>query len=187
LTWYRRTMLIYDSIYNRRLDFSIERMKGCCVRFVTNFAIALVAWHFSPPVNAAADVVQRGKTFRCTPVAVYDGDGPIWCAEGPKVRIAGVAAREMDGTCRPNQPCPPISAIDARDRVVRLFGGPKGTLPQGHIIVRSATMTCLSDGSAGGSRTAAWCTSAAFGDLSCAVLRAGGVLRWPRYWRNHRC
>lgn len=136
---------------------------------------------------AGAQIIPAGQTFRCTPTAVWDGDGPVWCAEGPKIRIAGVAAREMDGTCKSNQPCPSVGAIDARDRLVRLFGGPRGRRPEGHIIVRSATMSCRSEGSAGGSRTAAWCFSPSFGDLSCAAIASGGVLRWPRYWKNHSC
>jgi endonuclease YncB( thermonuclease family) len=135
----------------------------------------------------AAQVVAAGATFTCTPVAVWDGDGPVWCAEGPRLRIAGVAAREMDGTCKSNQPCPPVGAVDARDRLVRLFGGPKGRLATGHVSVSAAPMTCVSEGSAGGARTAAWCRSPAFGDLSCAVVRAGGAVRWARYWRDHRC
>lgn len=138
-------------------------------------------------LSSFLQIVSAGAAFTCTPVAVWDGDGPIWCAEGPKVRIAGVAAREMDGTCKPNQPCPAADAMDARDRLVRLFGGSKGALPTGHVKVRAEPMTCISDGSAGGSRTAAWCRSPALGDLSCAVVRAGGAVRWPRYWRNHRC
>jgi endonuclease YncB( thermonuclease family) len=138
-------------------------------------------------LTSLLQIVAAGAAFTCTPVAIWDGDGPIWCAEGPKVRIAGVAAREMDGTCRPNQPCPATGATDARDRLVRLFGGARGTLATGHIKVRAEPMTCISDGSAGGSRVAAWCRSPAFGDLSCAVVRAGGAVRWARYWRNHRC
>ena len=134
-----------------------------------------------------AVVIAAGQTFTCTPTAVWDGDGPIWCAEGPRVRIAGVAAREMDGSCRTNQPCPTVGAMDARDRLVEILGGPRGTFGTGHIAVHSPKMTCLSDGSAGGSRTAAWCVSPAVGDLSCAVVRAGGAVRWPRYWRDHRC
>lgn len=133
------------------------------------------------------EIVATGLAFTCTPVAVWDGDGPIWCAEGPKVRIAGVAAREMDGSCRPGHPCPAVNAVKARDRLVGLFGGPKGKLGTGHIKVQAPAMTCVSDGSAGGSRTAAWCSSPAFGDLSCAVVRAGGAVRWQRYWRDHRC
>ena len=157
------------------------------MRFLTKFSIAIVCGNFLPPADAPAQVVPSGETFRCTPVAVYDGDGPVWCNEGPKIRIAGVAAREMDGTCRSNQPCPQVDAVDARNRLVRIFGGPRGKLPEGHVVVRSATMTCRSDGSAGGSRTAAWCSSPAFGDLSCAVIRAGGAIRWGRFWRDHRC
>jgi hypothetical protein len=80
-----------------------------------------------------------------------------------------------------------VAAIDARNRLVQLLGGPKGKLDTGHIVVRSATMTCVSEGSAGGSRTAAWCRSPVVGDLSCAVVAAGGAVRWPRYWREHRC
>jgi hypothetical protein len=132
-------------------------------------------------------IIAAGATFACTPVAVWDGDGPIWCAEGPKVRIAGVAAREMDGSCKPKHPCPPVGPAVARDRLVRILGGPKGRRPEGHIIVKSATMNCRSDGSAGGSRTAAWCSSPKIGDLSCAVVQSDGAVRWPRYWRNHEC
>lgn len=135
----------------------------------------------------AAQIVAAGATFQCTPVAVWDGDGPVWCAEGPRIRIAGVAAREIDETCKPNQPCPTVSGVDARDRLVRLLGGARGTLSTGHIAVRSAPMVCTSEGSAGGARTAAWCRSPTVGDLSCEVVRLGGAIRWPRYWRDHRC
>ena len=152
------------------------------------FLIALPLFGSSEPMTLVTPVaVKAGASFRCTPTAVWDGDGPIWCAEGPKVRIAGVAAREMDGSCRPGQPCPTVSAIEARDRLVGLLGGPRGTLENGHIAVQTSPMTCVSEGSAGGSRTAAWCHSSAVGDLSCAVVRAGGAVRWQRYWGDHRC
>lgn len=169
------------------------------MRFLAKFAMALVLPAFVPAepfpplatvtYTAAAlpEVVSRGATFSCTPTAVWDGDGPIWCAEGPKIRLSGVAAREMDGSCRANQPCPTVSAVEARDRLVQLLGGPKGGLGTGHIKVQSPPIRCVSDGSAGGSRTAAWCTSPTFGDLSCAVVRAGGAVRWPKYWGRHRC
>lgn len=44
-----------------------------------------------------AVVVPTGHQFNCTPTRVWDGGGPIWCAEGPRVRLAGIAAREIDG------------------------------------------------------------------------------------------
>lgn len=138
-------------------------------------------------LNALVPVISAGLTFYCTPSTVWDGDGPVWCAEGPRIRIAGVAARELDGTCRNKQPCPSMSGLQARDRLVRLLGGPRGTLPTGHIKVRASRMTCKSVGSAGGSRTAAWCNSPDFGDLSCMTIRYGGAIKWARYWQGHKC
>jgi len=135
----------------------------------------------------AAQVIAAGLTFTCTPTAVYDGDGPIWCAEGPKVRLAGIAAREMDGSCNSGQPCPSASAKAARDHLVGLFGGPRGTLSTGHVRVEARPMTCRSDGGARGDRTAAWCDMANGTDLNCAMVRSGTTLRWDRYWRGHRC
>src|SRR5688572_21736841 len=101
-----------------------------------------------------AQVVAAGQAFICTPTAVWDGDGPIWCAEGPRIRIAGVAAREIDETCQTSQPCPSVGGVEARDRLVSLFGGPKGALPTGHIKVQAGPMRCISEGSGGGNRTA---------------------------------
>ncbi|MGN3974210.1 thermonuclease family protein [Tsuneonella sp. SYSU-LHT278] len=135
----------------------------------------------------AATIVPAGERFTCTPTRVWDGDGPIWCAEGPRVRLSGVAAREIDGSCRDGQPCPAASATDARDALVRLVGRAAGRSSEGHVLVAGPTMTCRSDGSAGGSRTAAWCVSPIGGDLSCAMVRGGWALRWNRYWRGHRC
>lgn len=47
----------------------------------------------------ALQVVAAGHSFTCTPTRVWDGDGPIWCAEGQRIRLAGIAAREIDGSC----------------------------------------------------------------------------------------
>lgn len=132
-------------------------------------------------------VVPALALFVCTPVAVYDGDGPIWCAEGPKVRLAGIAAREIDGTCRDNQPCPPVGAKRSRDYLVSLVGERTGTLPTGHVTVVGPPLRCTSTGGAGGERTGAWCVSAKYGDLSCMMVGAGMALRWDRYWKKHRC
>lgn len=138
-------------------------------------------------VGVLLQIVSAGSTFTCTPVAVWDGDGPIWCKEGPKIRLAGIAAREIDGTCRSNQPCPAVSGLAARDQLVRVFGGARGSLPTGHIRVAGAPMTCVSDGSAGGSRTAAWCRTSKGVDLNCHLLATRVAVIWHRYWRGHRC
>ncbi|TWJ09798.1 hypothetical protein JN10_1444 [Altererythrobacter ishigakiensis] len=136
---------------------------------------------------AAAAIVPAGETFVCTPTHVWDGDGPIWYEEGPRIRVSGIAAREIDGTCRTNQPCPAVDAEHSRDALASLVGEPYGIGEHGHLLVRGPTMTCLSTGSGGGNRTAAWCVSPRGGDLSCAMVQSGHALRWDRYWGDHQC
>ena len=135
----------------------------------------------------SALVVAAGASFVCTPIAVWDGDGPIWCAEGPRIRLSGIAAREIDGACKPSHPCPAASGVRARDQLVSLLGGSRGRLSTGHIMVAAKPMHCTSVGGAKGSRTGAWCMTSAGIDLSCAMVRSGYAARWERYWRDHRC
>ena len=135
----------------------------------------------------AAAVVPAGQSFECTPTAVWDGDGPIWCAEGAHIRLSGIAAREMNGSCRPGHPCPAADPIAARDHLVELVGTPQGKLRTGHVKVSGPTMRCRSAGGAGGTRTAAFCVSPKSGDLSCAMVLDGYAAKWGRYWQGHRC
>ena len=74
----------------------------------------------------AAAVVPAGEAFNCTPEAVWDGDGPVWCKEGPRIRLSGIAARELDGSCSDGHPCPDAGGITARDALVQLLGRPVG-------------------------------------------------------------
>ena len=136
---------------------------------------------------AAVPIVPAGADFQCTPIAVWDGDGPIWCAEGPRIRLSGIAAREIDGECRVDHPCPSATGIQARDALVALLGGPRGCLQHGHVVVRAPAMRCVSTGSAGGNRTGAWCRTATGTDLSCAMTARGYASVWPRYWKDHIC
>ena len=55
------------------------------------------------------------------------------------------------------------------------------------ILVFGPAMQCVSAGSASGERTGAWCQSPRGGDLSCAMLATGTVLRWERFWTDHQC
>jgi endonuclease YncB( thermonuclease family) len=135
----------------------------------------------------AVSVVPAGQEFTCTPVRVWDGDGPVWCAEGPRIRLAGIAAREIDDSCRANQPCPDTSAVEARDALVKLIGVPTGRSMEGHVLVKGPSMRCTSVGDGVGSRTAAWCVSPEGGDVSCAMVKGAWALKWDRYWKAHEC
>src|SRR3546814_18852332 len=87
-----------------------------------------------PPRSTRTDTLFPYTTlFR----SVWDGDGPVWCSEGPHIRLSGIVAREMDGTCRPGHPCPEAGARAARDHLVSLVGKPAGTRSPGQILVRS--------------------------------------------------
>lgn len=132
----------------------------------------------------AASIVASGVSFTCTPVRVWDGDGPIWCAEGPKIRLSGIAAREIDGSCKPGHPCPRADGKAARDALIRLIGKPVGRSREGHVLVSAKPLRCASHGSGKGERTAALCSTASGLDLSCAMVRGGFALRWAQYDRR---
>lgn len=138
-------------------------------------------------VSMALLIVPAGEEFACTPEAVWDGDGPVWCAEGPRIRLAGIAARELDGSCSTGHPCPDADPVAARDALAGLLGRTLGRGRHGHVLVEGPTMRCVSTGSAGRDRTGAWCVSPRAGDVSCAMVRGGWASRWDRYWKEHRC
>lgn len=138
-------------------------------------------------LTVLAAIAAQGTTFTCTPTRIWDGDGPIWCAEGPKIRLAGIAAREIDETCRRGHPCPTARGVDARDHLVRLLGGARGTARTGHVLVRGPALQCQSEGSGKGERTAAWCRTTGGADLSCAMVAGGYALRWATYDHRGRC
>jgi len=55
-------------------------------------------------ISAVVPIIPNGASFACTPKALWDEDGPIWCKEGPRVRLTGIAAREIDGSCAAGPP-----------------------------------------------------------------------------------
>ncbi|MBB4860902.1 endonuclease YncB(thermonuclease family) [Novosphingobium chloroacetimidivorans] len=88
-----------------------------------------------PLILTTVAIIPAGETFTCTPTEVYEGDGPVWCTDGPRIRLAGIAACEMDGTCRSNQPCPAVAAQRSHGALVKLVGVPIGRRPESHVLV----------------------------------------------------
>lgn len=132
---------------------------------------------------ATVMIVPESEPFTCTPVQIWDADGPIWCAEGPRVRLHGVAAREMDGTCREGQPCPDMQPIPARDALIGLLGAATvEATTTGHIRVSAAPpLACRSFGGAGGRRTAARCNLPDGSDLDCRLIAIGAAREWTHF------
>jgi len=117
--------------------------------------------------------------FSCTVTRVHDGDGPLWCSNGIKVRIAGVQAPDFESAApchrsdsrRANYICNDAAATRSQQIVER--------------IVLHQTMTCQPMGTSY-SRVVARCTLGDGRSLSCAVVTAGAAVRWDRYWRQYR-
>lgn len=139
------------------------------------------------PIALIAASAMAGQSFTCTATRVWDGDGPILCREGPRIRLAAIAARELSGDCRPGQPCPRASGVTARDTLVQLLGGDRGRSADGHVIVGPIRLRCRSQGGDAYGRTVAWCAAPGAGDLSCALVRSGTVLPWRRYGGDAVC
>ena len=157
------------AVANHRAAEAYHRVGGLMAHFLRMFAAALIGSNFLPPAEPTlqAHSHERGTAFTCHVTGVHDGDGPIYCAEGPKIRLAAVAARELDGTCNPDgQPCPAGTGVDARDALDRL--------------TRGKVLHCEAAGMSYG-RTVAWCWLPGGEQLNCAIVRTGLALPWSRY------
>lgn len=129
---------------------------------------ALAAPAKRPPVPAG------GTAFTCTVVRIWDGDGPIWCAEGPRLRLAGVNARELDNSCRPGARCVRTSGVAARDGLAALLGGAQRRSRERHVVVSPKKWRCISRGADRYKRTLANCADVN-GDVGRQLVRAGLV------------
>lgn len=80
---------------------------------------------------ASIPIIPAGETLACIPTAIWDGDGPVWCAEGPRVRLAGIGAGEANGTSNSTQTCPDATAEHVRETLATLIVTPGGFNPHG--------------------------------------------------------
>lgn len=140
---------------------------GAIILAALGFIAASALLDLSPErVDTAA-----GRTFPCTVLSVYDGDGPINCAERDlsgqqvKVRLRGIEAREIDNSCSRADICPSATGAAGKAALVRIAFG---------------RLACTSHGPSY-SRVNASCVNPLGVDLSCEMLRGGTALRWPEY------
>jgi len=121
---------------------------------------------------AALALVAAGRTFECRVTSVHDGD-TTRCADGTRVRLQGIDANELDGSCHTT--CAQLSASAARDDLSRL--------------ALEKLAQCVSTGRSY-RRVTAWCAVAGPNgravDLSCAQVAAGAAVIWHRFDPQHR-
>lgn len=139
--------------------------------------VALIFIGFSVVQSIRPEVVSTatGAQFPCTVLSVYDGDGPINCAEidaqgrQVSVRLRGIEAREPDNSCQA-EICPEMSGEEAKATLTRLAVG---------------RLQCTSFGPSY-NRIDASCRNPADVDISCEMIRSGAAVRWPEYDREQR-
>jgi len=123
---------------------------------------ALIA-SLSPQVPALArpdeERQSRFEPFLCAPLTVTDGDS-LRCGK-LRVRLIGIDAPEMPGSCRLGRQCVQGDPYAARYYLV---------------LLTRATIRCTPEGQDRYGRTLARCTANGV-DLSCAMIRSGHAVR----------
>jgi endonuclease YncB( thermonuclease family) len=117
------------------------------------------------PASLAPKAAPAGG-FSCTVTGVHDGDGPIYCAEGVKIRLTAIAARELDESCNAGHPCPAASGSSASAALDRL--------------TRGQVLRCEATGMSY-SRVTAWCWRSDGIELNCAMVQEGMAAPWRRH------
>lgn len=119
----------------------------------------------APAAPGAGRRLTGPDVFTCRVARINDGD-TLRCADGTRVRLNAVAARETDGSCSPGHPCPPASAEAATAELARLASG--------------QVLQCRQTGTSY-DRKAAICVNESGVEINCAMVRSGTALVWPRY------
>ena len=107
--------------------------------------------------------------FSCQVSSITDGD-TLRCADGTRVRLHAVAAREKDETCRRGHPCPSASGAEATAKLTELA--------KGQMLRCDRTGTSYE-------RVVAICRNEADIEINCAMVESGTALVWRRYNAEH--
>lgn len=86
--------------------------------FVVSMGLTVFLW----PSASTSSPETGSPGFACQVSSVTDGD-TLRCADGTRVRLHAIAARERDETCSPGHPCPTASAASATAKLAELAGG----------------------------------------------------------------
>ena len=106
--------------------------------------------------------------FPCDVTVVIDAD-TIICASGVHIRLAAINAREKDGTCRHNAPCPDMRHAQAKPIVERM--------------ILHRTIQCRQVGTSY-RRIVADCTYQGH-SVSCGIVATRAAAWWAEYQRRY--
>lgn len=117
--------------------------------------------------------------FVCEVVKVHDGDGPLWCRSGQRVRIAGIQAPDFESAEPCRRPAARRAAYTCDDAAAR-----RSRAIVERLVLRQRITCRPVDRSY--NRIVARCTLADGRSLSCAAIAAGAAVRWSTYWRRYK-
>ena len=130
--------------------------------------IARTAANEAPHPTDTHATVRPSAGFSCKVTRVTDGD-TLRCADGTRVRLHAVSARESDETCSPGHPCPSASAASAARTLTE--------------IVEGKTLSCEKVGTSY-NRITAVCWTPANTEVNCAMIQSGTAMIWDRFNRQ---
>jgi endonuclease YncB( thermonuclease family) len=114
----------------------------------------------------------------CVVTHVHDGDGPLWCLSGEKIRVAGIQAPDFESAAPCKRAAERRRSYVCDDRAAALSQRIMSGLVFGkRLVCRPVDVSYR--------RTVARCTLPDGRSLSCAALAAGAAIRWDRYWTRY--
>lgn len=122
--------------------------------------------HLAPP-PANGELIRQAD-FTCRVQRVNDGD-TLRCADGTRVRLHAISAREVDETCSQGHPCPAASAAASTAYLRRM--------------VQNRTLQCQTLGQSY-ERVTAICWTPDQTEVNCAMVSSGNAALWPRFHRE---
>lgn len=120
--------------------------------------------------DPAQSALLQPQGFTCSVSTIIDGD-TLRCADGTKVRLHAVAARESDESCSPGHPCADASGAAATAKLTELAGG--------------RTLQCEQTGTSY-DRATAICRNHAGVEINCAMVISGMAAVWPKFNAERR-
>ena len=121
-----------------------------------------------PGATSTTGTTAPEADFSCVVAKVNDGD-TLRCADGTRVRLHAVAARESNETCSPGHPCPTASAAAATSTLTRIAAG--------------KTLSCMQTGNSY-NRITAICWTPQGVEVNCAMIQSGTTVVWDRFNRE---
>lgn len=123
------------------------------------------------PVSRQASLLEPPTdkpVFKCVVASVTDGD-TLRCADGVRIRLHAISARERDESCAAGHPCPKASAADSTRFLFDLIDGQELACRRTGRSYRRVTAIC-------------WLPNGR--EVNCTMVRSGMADLWPRYNRE---